>query len=191
MIKKLLTREFILQFIFAAIFWYIITGEIYPISNFDKLYFASIILFTAIIGTLYAPIKIKNIKIHAALRFIPFFMTQSFSGGIDVAKRAFSPKVKLKPLFIKYKLKSNHYLSNVLFASSISLFPGTISAKIEEDYLLLHILHDDKFGGKSTATSVQNERVSELSAFPSLKKAEDMCNNIFKDNSSIKDHHDT
>jgi multicomponent Na+:H+ antiporter subunit E len=51
-------------------------------------------------------IEVKtSIRLLALPKFMLFFVTQSIVGGLDTAKRAFSPSLNIKPGFIKYQMR--------------------------------------------------------------------------------------
>jgi len=76
----------------------------------------------------------------AALRFAVFFLHQSFRGGWDVARRAFHPRLPLNPGLLTYPLRLPGGRAQVFLANVISLLPGTVSANLEGNSLLLHVL---------------------------------------------------
>ncbi len=74
------------------------------------------------------------------LRFIPFFMLQSLSGGIDVARRALHPRLPLAPQMIEYRLRLQNVPARIFYADTLSLLPGTCSASLQEEVLRIHVL---------------------------------------------------
>jgi len=77
---------------------------------------------------------------YALLKFIPFFFMRSLLGGADVAWRAFHPMLPVAPDFIEYPLRISPGLPRVLIANIASLLPGTLSAEINQDILIVHVL---------------------------------------------------
>jgi multicomponent Na+:H+ antiporter subunit E len=73
------------------------------------------------------------------LFFIPFFIIQSIMSGVDVLRRTFSPVPRINPGMISYKT-SLEGSGRILLANVISLQPGTLSADLHEDILLVHVL---------------------------------------------------
>jgi multicomponent Na+:H+ antiporter subunit E len=76
------------------------------------------------------------------LRFTPFFAVQSVRGGIDVALRAFRPGPPLEPAFVEYEMRVSSVVVQVFFANTVSLMPGTLSARLEDGVLTIHTLSD-------------------------------------------------
>ena len=75
----------------------------------------------------------------AALLFVPHFILQSITSGIDVLRRAFSQGPRINPGMFTYRtnLEGN---ARILLANVISLQPGTLSADLIEDEILVHVL---------------------------------------------------
>ena len=75
-----------------------------------------------------------------AARFAGFFLRQSLVGGIDVSRRALSPGLDLDPALVEYTTRLPGSGVRVLFANTISLLPGTLSAEMNGRKLLIHAL---------------------------------------------------
>lgn len=88
--------------------------------------------------------ELENIKVSFLPYFILFFLYHSFRGGVDVAMRAFRKKVDLSPEFINYYLMSKSHLSRLITSFVVSLLPGTVATSIEQDYLIIHVLDENK-----------------------------------------------
>ena len=74
------------------------------------------------------------------LKFVPFFIWLSLRGGIDVAWRAFHPRLPIDPQIIEYPLQLPPGLARVFMASTINLLPGTLSATLDHNSMQVHIL---------------------------------------------------
>ena len=75
-------------------------------------------------------------------RHLPRFVAGSVSGGIDVAKRAFSPRLRLNPGWVEIPSDLPDG-ARVALGAELSLMPGTLSAGSEEGRLLVHLLDTD------------------------------------------------
>lgn len=73
-------------------------------------------------------------------RFVWFFLTQSVRGGFAVAARALRPRMGLHAGFVDTRLRVQGDAPRALVAMLISLFPGTLAARLEQDALRLHVL---------------------------------------------------
>ena len=65
---------------------------------------------------------------------------QSVSAGIDVARRAFAPRLPLKPGFVPYKTQYRRGPARNAFTSVSSLLPGTLPVRDDDQGVLYHCL---------------------------------------------------
>ena len=68
------------------------------------------------------------------------FAWQSVVAGIDVARRAFAPRLRLRPGFVIYPVRYPPGPARNTFASVTSLLPGTVPAQDDEEGLHYHCL---------------------------------------------------
>lgn len=74
------------------------------------------------------------------LGFAGFFLVQSFKGGIQVAARAFRPRMELAPALVEVPVTLPEGLARVLLVNTLNLLPGTVSVRLDGDLLHLHVL---------------------------------------------------
>lgn len=79
------------------------------------------------------------VRLWPIVRLVPHFVIQSLSGGIDVARRAFAPRVSLDPDWIEIDIDLPQG-ARVALGSELSLMPGTLSAGTSEGRMLVHVL---------------------------------------------------
>lgn len=77
-----------------------------------------------------------------ALAFVIWFSAQSVRGAVDVAIRAFSPDMGLRPGFRRHPLALPGGAPRVLFLNTITLLPGTLSAEVAGDEVIVHMLDE-------------------------------------------------
>lgn len=70
------------------------------------------------------------------------FLWQSVVGGVDVARRAFAPRMALHPGLVLYATRYPRGPVRNTFASLTSLLPGSVSVDDDEQGLLYHCLDD-------------------------------------------------
>jgi multicomponent Na+:H+ antiporter subunit E len=68
------------------------------------------------------------------------FLWQSIVAGVDVARRAFSPRMPLRPGWVTYPTRYPRGPARNAFASLTSLLPGTVPVHDDEAGLLYHCL---------------------------------------------------
>jgi multicomponent Na+:H+ antiporter subunit E len=74
------------------------------------------------------------------LRFFPRFLWMSFRGGLEVAVPAFHPQRPLAPKLVTYRLRLPEGPARIFFTNATSLSPGTFSADLKDDQLIIHVL---------------------------------------------------
>jgi multicomponent Na+:H+ antiporter subunit E len=80
------------------------------------------------------------ISLRGLLLFLPWFARQSVAGAVDVAIRALRPDMPLYPGVIRQDLRLPAGAARVALANVISMLPGTLSADLEEDTVVVHAL---------------------------------------------------
>lgn len=99
-------------------------------------------------------------SLQAILHFIPFFIVHSLRGGIDVAWRAFHPRLPIEPILVDYPLRLANVQAQVFMANTTSLLPGTLSARLEGGRLQVHVL--DGRGNFKAELHALEQRVATL-----------------------------
>ena len=84
-----------------------------------------------------APAPGRGLSLLGVLRFLPVFFIESFKGGLDVARRVLGPRLRVEPGLLTYRLSLGSCAARVLFVDLVSLLPGTLSADLEGDTLLV------------------------------------------------------
>ena len=72
-----------------------------------------------------------------------YFFRFSITGGLDVLRRIYHPRLPLKPGMIAYPLKLSSLSARKLFVCTVSLLPGTLSVQLSEQDLKIHVLDTD------------------------------------------------
>jgi multicomponent Na+:H+ antiporter subunit E len=75
-----------------------------------------------------------------------YFLSASLRGGIDIAWRALSPSMPLKPGFMELKVRLSTEQSVVFFTWLISLMPGTASVNLSNsNTITVHVVDTRKY----------------------------------------------
>lgn len=132
-----LFRAYLTRLLLFALLWWLLSG-----GAADSWYVGGVIvLLVTLLSVALAPPRAWSLA--GLLRFIPFFIRHSISGGVDVARRALSPAMPLQPELIDYRLSLSLSQSRLFMAGVISLLPGTLCADLQEERLLVHVLDRD------------------------------------------------
>ena len=117
-------------------FWLILSG----FSPADVLVgaFASVLATSASLRLLpAAPWRFRPI---ALMRLGVRFLYQSIVAGVDVAWRAFDPRLRLRPDFVSYPVRFPPGTARNVFAMITSLMPGSVPAGDDDGYLVYHCI---------------------------------------------------
>jgi multicomponent Na+:H+ antiporter subunit E len=76
----------------------------------------------------------------ALLTLAGWFVARSFVGGVDVARRALSRPLNLKPGLVRYQLAIPPGQARTVVVGLMNLMPGTLSAELYGDVLHVHAL---------------------------------------------------
>lgn len=81
------------------------------------------------------------------LLFRPAFLRYALLMGWEVlranwavARVVLDPKLPISPMFVLVNTKLKHDLTRVIYATSITLTPGTLSVSLDDDTLIVHAL---------------------------------------------------
>jgi multicomponent Na+:H+ antiporter subunit E len=80
------------------------------------------------------------LRLGALLAFVPHFMWQSVLAGVDVARRAFDPRMPLRPGFVICRVGFPPGPARNEFAVITSLLPGSVPAGDAEGAIIYHAL---------------------------------------------------
>lgn len=73
--------------------------------------------------------------------FLPYFVWNSLRGGVDVAARALHPGLPIDPAVVRYEMQLDSTEARVLMMNTVTLLPGTLSADLQGNVLLVHVLN--------------------------------------------------
>lgn len=130
-------------FLIMLIFWVILSGK------FDAFHLSLGVISCLIVSFLSADLLFENTRKKGRLKEAWRFLKYSFwllyeivIANINVAYLALHPKAKelLDPTIITFKSKLKKNISRVSLANSITLTPGTITIRIEDDVFYVHAL---------------------------------------------------
>lgn len=123
--------------LFALVWWVLVGGD----AESWWIGVPAVLLAAAISVALLSPIPVTA---YALFGFLPFFLFRSLLGAADVAWRAFHPRMPIAPHLIEYPLRLPSGLPRVFMANTVSLLPGTLSAVLGSNSLLVHVLNGRK-----------------------------------------------
>jgi multicomponent Na+:H+ antiporter subunit E len=129
-------RRFLVNALALALLWGILTD-----FRVDALVFGvPAILAGAALVFLIPQSPSWRLSPRGALAFVLWFAVQSVRGAIDVALRALAPSLPLRPGFRTYRPALPQGAPHITFLNTITLLPGTLSAEVAGDQVVVHML---------------------------------------------------
>lgn len=129
-------RAVALRALVLAAGWWILTegGPTVPV-------FGALVVLVALIAGLALPSPPPPAwRLLGLLRFAFVFVIRSVRGGVDVAWRALSPRVRIAPSVMEYSLRLPDGAARNLFLGTLSSMPGTLAVACEGQRLELHVI---------------------------------------------------
>ena len=81
-----------------------------------------------------------RVRLGVLLLLLPRFLWQSLVAGLDVARRAFAPRLDLQPGFIEYRTQLPPGSARSAFELIASLMPGTVPSDETQGTIEFHCL---------------------------------------------------
>ena len=140
-------------FIFLSIVWLLLSGHYNPLM----LFFGFIsVLFTTFIAVRMDLVDKEGHPVHLTWK-IPFYwgwlLWQIIISNIQVSIRVLSPKIKIDPEMILLPMNQQSDLDKTNYANSITLTPGTVSVRLDENGgILVHSLDKNFADGLKNGT---------------------------------------
>lgn len=145
-------KSFLATFLLTYIFWLLFLMQDFNILNLGMQELITGIVVAVVVSIFCKSFFVqedgfwifKKFRIVNLLVFIPVYLYELIKANWDVAKKALSLKIKIKPAIVKIQtnLKSDWGLA--MLSNSITLTPGTITMDIYEEnnknYLYIHWL---------------------------------------------------
>ena len=124
--------------LYAAV-WFVLTGSDYG----SWILGVPVVILATALNLSLANSSGCSFSFLGVLRFVVFFLRQSFLSGFDVMRRAFSPRLKINPGLIPYTTFLPEGTARILFINTISLLPGTLSADLRDNVITVHTIDKD------------------------------------------------
>ncbi|MCK8503311.1 Na+/H+ antiporter subunit E [Myxococcus fulvus] len=96
----------------------------------------------AAVSFVLSPPRRRGWTLRSVAGFTLFFLKGSVHGGFDVARRALSPSLPISPVLVRYPMRLPEGAPQALFRITLCLMPGTLSADVEGEALVVHALVD-------------------------------------------------
>jgi multicomponent Na+:H+ antiporter subunit E len=111
-------------------------------GSIASLLFAAPVLALALGARLVmpTPIALNRLRPFTLLAFLPYFISRSVLGGLDVTWRALRPGTHIDPAMYNYPTFLRADGARVFMALVASLMPGTLACQAGESSLQMHVI---------------------------------------------------
>lgn len=139
-----------------ALFYFAIWVVLMPSAKLDDLAVGMVATIAATWASMHLlPPAAGRLRVGALLIYLPRFLWQSLLAGVDVARRAFDPRLPLRPGFVVYRTGFPPGRARNEFASITSLLPGSVPVDEEPDAIVYHCLDTSQPVAEQTAAEEQ------------------------------------
>ncbi|MBM9604865.1 Na+/H+ antiporter subunit E [Desulfopila inferna] len=139
-LKSLWLRALLFRLILFSIIWWGLSEGRIPYLLPPALF----VIMAAGVSMFSVPPGKWTIRLLAVPEFIVFFLIQTFLAGLEVAFRAFHPRLPLETGLISYTPGLSRQSAKIFLVWIISLLPGTASISFEENRVLIHVLDTEQ-----------------------------------------------
>lgn len=115
-------------------------------ASFEWMHLALGLIFSFAVAWLnsgYSPFVPKFGLWFRILLYIPWLFYKIVQSSVHLSKLILHPKLPIAPRLISVDSKLNHHAAVVLFGNSITLTPGTITAEVDRNKLIVHSMDKD------------------------------------------------
>jgi multicomponent Na+:H+ antiporter subunit E len=94
------------------------------------------------------------------LLYLPWLFYKIIQSSLHLTKLILHPALPIAPQLISVESKLRHQAAVVLFGNSITLTPGTITAEVDRNNLIVHAI--DKVSGEDIASKQMESKIADL-----------------------------
>lgn len=123
--------------LFTGIWWILTDGDeqAWAVGS-------AVVLAALLVSLRLMPAGPRRVSLRGFLAFSVFFVVRSVIAGTQVALIAMRPRLDLHPVIIEMPTRLQDEAERTFLVSTVSLFPGTLSAGLEGNKLRLHVLDE-------------------------------------------------
>ena len=123
---------------------------------------------TSVVGALLLAARMKTVDeeghpVHLlprAVTYLPWLAREIMISAWDVTKIILNPRLPISPTLIRVKASQKTPVGITVYANSITLTPGTISARVSGHEILVHAITRD--GAEAVGEGTMDRRVTKF-----------------------------
>lgn len=147
-IKREAPRNGLLCLILYTTLWLVL-------SNNQGWLFGSVVILLAVILSWHLKLNLIHFRPLRFPAFFGFYLKESLSAGLQVARAACHPRMAVKPGWVSFDLKSQSLDTHMMLAAFVCLLPGTLASKVENEKMHIHLL-DEKRPWRPTVEKLES-----------------------------------
>ena len=94
------------------------------------------------------------------LLYLPWLFYKIVQSSLHLSKLILHPALPIAPQLISVESKLNHHAAVVLLGNSITLTPGTITAEVDRNKLIVHAI--DKVSGEDFESKQMESKIADI-----------------------------
>ena len=94
------------------------------------------------------------------LLYIPWLFYKIIQSSLHLTKLILHPALPIDPKLISLESNLNHHAAVVLFGNSVTLTPGTITAEVDRNHLIVHAM--DKVSSDDITSKEMELKIAEI-----------------------------
>jgi len=94
------------------------------------------------------------------LLYFPWLFYKIIQSSLHLTKLILHPALPIDPQLISVDSKLNHHAAVVLFGNSVTLTPGTITAEVDRNKLIVHAI--DKVSGEDLESKQMESKIADI-----------------------------
>lgn len=120
-----------------SLLWILLAGS-------EGFAFGALVVIVATGVSLFLAPSPPTIQLRYLPHFVIFFVMEMAIGGWDVARRALSPSLPIKPNWVVYSLQDSPDHIKLILSALVGLMPGTLATQYKNQQLYLHVLDSEQ-----------------------------------------------
>ena len=145
-----------------AVVWVLLSGMMKPLLL--GLGFASCLLCVWLAGRMH---RVEGeagpaLRLPRVPTYLAWLLKEVVVANLQVIRVVLSPRIELDPVLLRVRATQHSSLARVIYGTSITLTPGTLTLDVDDDEVLVHAL--DRAGAESLRGGAMDGRVTALEA---------------------------
>ena len=141
-INKMKIKNIIVAFLLLLATWFLLNGK-YDLVTIGIGVLVSLFISLVLCGKceIFSEMNFSPKGIIYFFAFVFVFFIELVKSNFDIAKRVLSPSLPINPGIVEVETKLKSKLGRMILANSITLTPGTLTVKVEEDTFFIHCVN--------------------------------------------------